>query len=49
MLTSHLGYDTSKLQAVTRWVVELERRMVLLLPILSSIGDRLPALGPQVG
>ena len=44
MLTTHLAYDTSKLQAVTRWVVELERRMVLLLPILSSIGDRLPAL-----
>jgi uncharacterized membrane protein YccC len=44
MLASHLAYDTSKLQAATRWVGELQRRMVVLLPLLSSIGDRITAL-----
>jgi uncharacterized membrane protein YccC len=44
MLTSQLAYDTSKEQAATRWVAEVERRMVLLLPLLSSIGDRVRAL-----
>jgi len=43
-LASQLAYDTSRLQTATRWVVELQRRMVLLLPLLSSIGDRLAAL-----
>jgi uncharacterized membrane protein YccC len=44
LLTSQLAYDTSVMQSATRWVAELERRMVLLLPLLSSIGDRLTAL-----
>lgn len=44
MLTTQLAYDTSALQAATRWVGELERRMVLLLPLLSSIADRIGAL-----
>jgi uncharacterized membrane protein YccC len=44
MLASQLSYDTSVLQAATRWVSELQRRMVLLLPLLSSIDDRLTAL-----
>ena len=44
MLTTHLAYDTSKLQAATRWVGEVQRRMVLLLPLLSSIADRVRAL-----
>jgi uncharacterized membrane protein YccC len=44
MLTSQLAYDTSKDQAATRWVSEVERRMLLLLPLLSSIGDRIRAL-----
>ncbi|HEY0184259.1 MAG TPA: FUSC family protein [Rhodopila sp.] len=44
MLTSHLAYDTSQFQTATRWVAELQRRMVLLLPLLSSIADRLAAL-----
>jgi uncharacterized membrane protein YccC len=44
MLASQLAYDTSRMQAATRWVVELQRRMVLLLPLLSSVGDRLAAL-----
>jgi uncharacterized membrane protein YccC len=44
MLASQLSYDTSVLQAATRWVGELQRRMVLLLPLVSSIDDRLTAL-----
>ncbi|HEX3403273.1 MAG TPA: FUSC family protein [Acetobacteraceae bacterium] len=44
MLASQLSYDTSILQTATRWVGELQRRMVLLLPQLSSIDDRLTAL-----
>lgn len=44
MLSSFLAYDTSKLQAATRWVGEVQRRMVLLLPLLSSAGDRVSAL-----
>jgi uncharacterized membrane protein YccC len=44
MLASQLAYDTGRSQAATRWVVELQRRMVLLLPLLSSINDRLRAL-----
>jgi uncharacterized membrane protein YccC len=49
MLASQLAYDTSLLQAATRWVGELERRMVLLLPLLSSIDDRLTALRASNG
>ena len=44
MLASQLAYDTSTLQSATRWVIELERRMVLLLPLLSAIEDRLKGL-----
>ena len=44
LLASQLAYDTSKFQAATRWIGELQRRMVLLLPLLASIGDRLVAL-----
>jgi uncharacterized membrane protein YccC len=44
LLTTQLAYDTSKEQAATMWVVELERRMVLLLPLLSSVTDRMAAL-----
>jgi uncharacterized membrane protein YccC len=44
LLASNLAYDISLEQAATRWVIELERRMVLLLPLLSSIGDRMAAL-----
>ena len=43
-LASQLSYDTSKQQAATHWVGELQRRMVLLLPLLSSIADRIRAL-----
>ncbi len=44
MLTSHLAFDTSNLQAATRPIEVLERRVLLLLPVLSAIGDRLAAL-----
>ncbi|WP_428492411.1 FUSC family protein [Rhodopila sp.] len=44
MLTSQLAWDDSIWQSATRWVGELQRRMVLLLPVLSSISDRLAAL-----
>jgi uncharacterized membrane protein YccC len=44
MLASQLAYDTSIMQTATRWVSELQRRMVILLPLLSSIGDRIAAL-----
>ena len=44
MLTSQLAWDNSIWQSATRWVGEQQRRMVLLLPVLSSISDRLAAL-----
>jgi uncharacterized membrane protein YccC len=44
MLASQLSYDLSVWQTATRWVSELQRRMVVLLPLLSSIGDWLSAL-----
>jgi uncharacterized membrane protein YccC len=49
MLASQLAYDTSILQTATRWVGELQRRMVLLLPLLSSIRDRLAGLRDAKG
>jgi uncharacterized membrane protein YccC len=44
LLASQLAYDTSQYQTATRWVAALQRRMVLLLPLLSSIRDRLGAV-----
>jgi uncharacterized membrane protein YccC len=44
MLSSHLAFDTSLLQGATRWVRMLERRMVVLLPLLAAICDRLEGL-----
>jgi uncharacterized membrane protein YccC len=49
MLATHLAYDTSKMQGATRWVSELQRRMVLLLPLLSSIADRVRGIGAGDG
>ncbi|WP_158924309.1 FUSC family protein [Acidisphaera sp. S103] len=49
LLGSHLAYDTSRYQTATRWVTELQKRMVLLLPLLSSINDRLGALRAEGG
>jgi uncharacterized membrane protein YccC len=44
LLSTHLAFDTSSLQGATRWVRMLEQRMVVLLPLLAAICDRLDAL-----
>jgi uncharacterized membrane protein YccC len=44
MLTSHLAYDTSNLQAATQPVRLLQQRTTVLLPLVSGIADRLAAL-----
>ena len=44
MLTTHLAYDTSNLHTATRPIEILERRILLLFPILSAIGNRLAEL-----
>ena len=44
MLSTHLAFDASLLQGATRWVRMLEQRMVVLLPLLAAICDRLDAL-----
>jgi uncharacterized membrane protein YccC len=49
MLTSHLAFDTSNLQAATRPIEVLERRILLLLPVLSAIGNRLAELRASGG
>jgi len=43
-LSSHLAFDTSIYQRTTRWVNELQGRVLMLLPVLSSIEDRLTEL-----
>jgi uncharacterized membrane protein YccC len=40
-LTTLLAYDTSRLPGAVRAVGELERRMVLVLPVLAAVRDRL--------
>jgi uncharacterized membrane protein YccC len=49
MLTSHLAFDTSNLQAATRPIEVLERRILLLFPMLSAIGDLLTGLRASAG
>ncbi len=49
MLTTHLAYDTSNLQSATRPLEVLERRILLLFPVLSAIADRLAALHASGG
>ncbi len=44
MLTSHLAYDTSNLQVATRPAMLLQQRVIILLPLVSGIGDRIAAL-----
>lgn len=44
LLTSQLGYDTSAAQDSVHWVREVQRRMALLLPLLSGIADRMAIL-----
>jgi uncharacterized membrane protein YccC len=43
-LTTHLAFDTSILQAATRPVGLLEGRIMLLLPVLGGVDDRLASL-----
>jgi uncharacterized membrane protein YccC len=43
-LVSHLAYDTSNLQSATRPITFIQQRIVLLLPVLSGIADRIAAL-----
>ena len=44
MLATHLAYDTSQVRDVARHVQALRLRMLMLLPVLSSIADRLAVL-----
>ncbi len=44
MLASQLAYDTSVQREMTSLVRQLRMRMLMLLPVLSSIADRLPVL-----
>jgi uncharacterized membrane protein YccC len=43
-LTAHLAFDAAHRRGTMRWVAALRQRMLLLVPLLSSLGDRLAAL-----
>jgi len=45
MLAYHLSYDRQVSRDTPRWLRALRLRMLMLLPLLSSVGDRLEALG----
>ncbi len=47
-LSDHLAYDPTVDGDVARWLRALRLRMLMLLPLLSSIGDRIDALGTDV-
>jgi uncharacterized membrane protein YccC len=47
-LTDHLAYDRTAGRDTARWLRALRLRMLMLLPLLSSIGDRIDALGDEV-
>ena len=47
MLAAHLGFDPGTPGLARRWAEMLRSRMLLLLPLTSSIASRLQALGPQ--
>ncbi len=49
MLATHLAYDTSNLRDVRRNIGALRVRMLMLLPVLSSIADRLAAIRADGG
>ncbi len=49
MLATHLAYDTSNLRDVRRHIGALRVRMLMLLPVVSSIADRLAAIGDVGG
>jgi uncharacterized membrane protein YccC len=44
-LADHLGFDRDASRETLRWLRALRLRMMTLLPLLSSIGDRIDALG----
>jgi len=44
MLAVHLPFDTSRLRETTGVVRALQERMLLLIPLLSGLGDRMQAL-----
>jgi uncharacterized membrane protein YccC len=44
MMTSHLAYDTSHLQSATAHVQRLRLYVLSLMPVLSSVGDRVAQL-----
>ncbi|MDR6626118.1 FUSC family protein [Caulobacter segnis] len=44
MLAVHLPFDTSRLRETTGVVRALQERMLLLIPLLSGLGDRMEAL-----
>ncbi|MBB6250921.1 FUSC family protein [Nitrospirillum iridis] len=44
MMATHLDYDTSHLHGLSQEVRQLRQRLVMLLPILSGLGDRVRAL-----
>lgn len=47
-LADHLAYDRDTGRETPRWLRALRLRMLTLLPLLSSIGDRIDALGNDV-
>lgn len=47
MLTTHLPFDTSELRETTAIVRSLHDRILMLIPTLASLGDRLAALRQQ--
>ncbi|MCW6508152.1 FUSC family protein [Lichenifustis flavocetrariae] len=47
MLATHLAYDTSRIRDAAHHVLALRLRMLMLLPVLSSIADRLTVLRAQ--
>jgi uncharacterized membrane protein YccC len=47
ILTAHLPFDTSRLRDTTGAVRALHDRMLMLLPLLSGLADRLAALNAQ--
>ncbi|WBU31794.1 FUSC family protein [Rhodopseudomonas palustris] len=48
-LVTFLSYDTNLDQSATRWIKQLQPRMLLLLPVMSSVADRLDELQPLGG
>lgn len=47
MLAAHLGFEAGMPHGTRRWADMLRARMLLLLPLTSSIASRLRALSPQ--